>query len=262
MKCNSYGRMLKRISTLSPYEQATVKRIFSWLICTRRPLRTVELSHALLIQPGDKRLQHIRALYKDILELCGPIVEKRKEYITFIHFSAKEYSHTKTFSTYNVELRSPRFLTKDLQDGWIGIRKAECHAEVAVACLSYLSFRYFDGDITDDEIDGFAGSGEYALHGYSRSNFLHHIRGAWRGMEGTSGNLKASTKEFLKARWNPSFRRIVSKPSPSSSELGHIKSMDPEDYGKLITIAAHLRTRNFTESSKGLFLLYTKVTDC
>ena len=98
MKCNSYGKMLNRISTLSPHEQATVKRIFSWLICTRRPLRTVELEHALLIQPGDNDLQHTRALYKDVLELCGPIVEKRKEYITFIHFSAKEYSHTQRFA--------------------------------------------------------------------------------------------------------------------------------------------------------------------
>ena len=97
MKCNSYGKMLSRISTLSPHKQATVKRIFSWLICTRRPLRTIELNHALLIQPGDERLQHTRALYNDILELCGPILEKRKEYITFIHFSAKEYIHTKTF---------------------------------------------------------------------------------------------------------------------------------------------------------------------
>ena len=100
MKCNSYDRMLKRISKLSPNEQAAVKRIFSWLICTRRPLRTVELEHALLIQPGDKDLKHTRALYKDALELCGPILEKRNEYITFIHFSAKEYSHTKTFRVF------------------------------------------------------------------------------------------------------------------------------------------------------------------
>ena len=97
MKCNSYGRMLNRITTLSPRKQATVKRIFSWLICTRRPLRTVELNHALLIQPGDRDLQHKRPFIYDILELCGPIVEKRKEYITFIHFSAKEYNHTQVF---------------------------------------------------------------------------------------------------------------------------------------------------------------------
>ena len=99
MKNNSYGRILKRISkALSPHEQATVRRIFSWLICVRRPLRIVELEHALLIQPGDSEIQHTRALRKGILELCGPIVEIRKEYITFIHFSAKEYTPSQTFT--------------------------------------------------------------------------------------------------------------------------------------------------------------------
>ena len=97
MICNSYGRMLKRIGNLSLNEQAAVKRIFSWLICARRPLRTVELEHGLLIQHGDKDLQHTRAICRDVLELCGPILERRKECITFVHFSAKEYSHTQRF---------------------------------------------------------------------------------------------------------------------------------------------------------------------
>ncbi|KAF8533501.1 hypothetical protein BDD12DRAFT_946276 [Trichophaea hybrida] len=38
---------------------------------------------------GDKKLQHNRAPYKDFLALCGPIMEKRNEYLTFVHFSAK-----------------------------------------------------------------------------------------------------------------------------------------------------------------------------
>ena len=107
MKRNSYDRMLKRISIAPPpKEQATVKRIFSWLICTRRPLRTVELNHALMIQPGDNELQHTRAHCKDVLELCGPIVEKRNEYITFIHFLAKEYTclNFRGVVKFNVEL--------------------------------------------------------------------------------------------------------------------------------------------------------------
>ena len=49
-----------------------------------------------------------------------------------------------------------------------------------MACLSYLSFRCFDSDITDDEVDEFIAKGEYVLHQYSQSNFLHHIRGALR----------------------------------------------------------------------------------
>ena len=131
-----------------------------------------------------------------------------------------------------------------------------------MACLSYLSFRYFDGDITDDEVDGFIETGEYALHKYSQSNFLHHIRGAWHNVEGISETLKASTKEFLKTRWNPFFRYIGSENSHSSSALGHINPMDQGDYEKLSTIAAHLRERNLTESTKGLFFQCTKVTNC
>ena len=250
--------MLKRITTaLSPDEQATVKRIFSWLICTRRPLRTVELEHALLIQPGDNELLHTRALYKDVLELCGPIVEKKKEYITFIHFSAKEYNHTQKFT--NAELIFTRYLTGSSTDGSYGIRKAECHAEVAVTCLSYLGFRYFDGDITDDKVDEFVVKGGYVLHQYSQSNFIHHIRGAWRDMGGASEILRSSTGEFLKARWNPSFRHVDSETPPSSSTLGHVQSMDPEDYKKLNTIAAGLKERDITESTKGLLFLFTQL---
>ena len=83
--------MLNRIVTaLSASEQAMVKQIFSWLICARRPLRTVELQHALLVRPGDTKLEYSKRLIKDALELCGPILEKRNEYLTFVHFSATE----------------------------------------------------------------------------------------------------------------------------------------------------------------------------
>ncbi|KAF8241833.1 hypothetical protein K440DRAFT_608109 [Wilcoxina mikolae CBS 423.85] len=89
-----YGKMMSRISTLlSSPEQDEVKKIFSWLICARRPLKTIELEHALLIHPGDKELEFDRRLVKDIIELCGPIVEKRSDYLTFVHFSAKEFVH-------------------------------------------------------------------------------------------------------------------------------------------------------------------------
>ena len=151
----------------------------------------------------------------------------------------------------NAELMIPRYLTENLL---AGIQKAKSHAEVAVTCLSYLGFRYFDGDITDDEVDGFIDRGGYAFHQYSQSNFLHHIRGAWRDVGGASEILRVSTREFLKARWNPSFRHDGLETSPSSSTLEHIRSMDPEDYKKLSTIAAHLRARNLAESTTGLFL--------
>ena len=154
---------------------------------------------------------------------------------------------------------STRYLTKDSQDGWNGIRKVESHAEVAVVCLSYLSFRYFEGDITDDEMDGFITRGEYALHKYSQSNFLHHIRGACHNVEGPTETLTASTEVFLKKRWNLAFRHIDSEQPPSPSAFR--QPMDQEDYKKLCTIAAHLRACNLTGSTKGLLFLYTQFTD-
>ena len=131
-----------------------------------------------------------------------------------------------------------------------------------MACLSYLSFRYFDADITDDEVDGFIDGGEYVLHQYSQTNFLHHIRGAWRDVDGASEILGTSIGEFLRVRWNPSFRHADSEPPPSSSIFGYMPSMNPEHYRKLSSTAAHLRTRNLTESTNGLFLLCSWVVDC
>ena len=130
-----------------------------------------------------------------------------------------------------------------------------------MTCLSYLSFRYFDSGITDEEVDGFIGNGGYVLRQYSQSNFLHHIRGAWRDAGGASEILKASTREFLNARWNPS-RQVDSEPPPSSTILGHIETMCQEDYKKLRIIAAHLRARHLIESTKGLFLSRTRLIDC
>ena len=147
----------------------------------------------------------------------------------------------------------PRYLTKNSTDSLYGIRIAESHTEVAVTCLSYLLFRYFDGDISDDEVDGFIAKGGYVLHQYSQSNFLHHIKEAWRGAGGANEILRAATGEFLKARWNPLFEHVDSETPPSPMPW-HIHSMDPEDFKKLNTIAAHLKARNLTESTKGLLL--------
>ena len=103
-------------------------------------------------------------------------------------------------------------------------------------------------------MDGFIASGGYVLHQYSQSNFLHHIRGAWCDVGGASAVLRASTGKFLEARWYPSFEQVDSEPPLSSSTLGHLQSMNLEDYKKLNTIAAHLRAHNPTEITRGLFL--------
>ena len=186
--------------------------------------------------------------------------EERGVYNLYSFFSQRVQSHLSIcrIVIYNTEHIFPRYLTRNLADGSYSIPKAESHAEVATTCLSYLRFRCFDSDITNDDVDGFIGGGEYVLHQYSQSNFLHHVRGAWRnaGEANKIPNVRTSTKKFLKARWNPSFRPADSELSSSSSEPGHIQPTDAEVYERLNTIAARLRARDLTESTKGLSPVY------
>ena len=119
---------------------------------------------------------------------------------------------------------------------------AETYADVAVACLSYLCLRYFDSNITDEEVDLNIVEGGYILHEYSQSNFLHHVRGALRDESGTTEHLVDPLKRFLDARWNPSYKynQLGSKPPDSTGAvLMHINSRYPEEYKKLNLIAMH-----------------------
>lgn len=134
------------------------------------------------------------------------------------------------------------------------IPKFESYGDVAIACLSYLCFRYFDGDITDEEMDQFIMGGGYTLHEYAQSNFLHHIRSAWRGADDVSEPLAITTREFLGARWNPAFQRLDSQLLPKSS-LGPLQSKYPEEHRKLNIIATHLRTCRVTDNNDGWYLL-------
>ena len=67
-----------------------MRNIIAWLVSVRRPIKTLELLHALMIRVGDRNLEHKRRLCKDIVYLCGPFIEEREGTITFVHFSAKE----------------------------------------------------------------------------------------------------------------------------------------------------------------------------
>lgn len=43
-----------------------------------------------MIQMHDKKFDPERRLFQDLVQLCGPILEIRGEYVNFVHFTAKE----------------------------------------------------------------------------------------------------------------------------------------------------------------------------
>lgn len=69
---------------------AVAKDILAYLICARKPPRERELKYAISIQDGDFCFSSSRIVRRGLDELCGPILETRDGFVSFVHFTAKE----------------------------------------------------------------------------------------------------------------------------------------------------------------------------
>jgi hypothetical protein len=87
----SYARILARIEqNLSLKERLMVRKIMEWIGCANSPLAVEELLQALAITPGQSDFLKGRKAFRDILRLCGPIIEIENNVVQFVHFTAKE----------------------------------------------------------------------------------------------------------------------------------------------------------------------------
>ncbi|KAI1647683.1 uncharacterized protein F4817DRAFT_336508 [Daldinia loculata] len=152
----AYGRNLYRIKTNSNKSKADVaRRILLLMVCARRPLRWRELQAAISISPDDLALDIARRLPQDsdVTEMCGSLVEVLPgDRVEFIHITA---------SLYIVDL------------GYSPLFEAE-HA-MAMLCLYYLAFEYFEEDRGDDDILQLIRKGYYAFQDYAAAHWADHF---------------------------------------------------------------------------------------
>ena len=66
------------------------RKIMEWIGCANSPLAVEELLQALAITPGQSDFLKGRKAFRDILRLCGPIIEIEYNIVQFVHFTAKE----------------------------------------------------------------------------------------------------------------------------------------------------------------------------
>ena len=87
----SYARILARIEqNLNSKERLMVRKIMEWIGCANVSPTVEELLQALAITPGQKDFLKGRKAFRDILRLCGPIIEIENNVVQFVHFTAKE----------------------------------------------------------------------------------------------------------------------------------------------------------------------------
>jgi ankyrin repeat protein len=90
----AYEDAMRRIFDQGSECQETAKRILSLVLCAGRPLKTLEIQSALMIEPGDADLDQEDTLDpEDILSICAGLIkiDESSETIGFVHYTTQEY---------------------------------------------------------------------------------------------------------------------------------------------------------------------------
>ncbi|KAL7799230.1 hypothetical protein V8C37DRAFT_367055 [Trichoderma ceciliae] len=153
----TYEQAMARIESQGEVLQKVAKKVLCWLIYAKRVLSITELQHAVAIEPGTPELDREFIPDKEILgSICAGLVtiDTKSGVMRLAHYTIQEYFEG---------------------EGKRWFREAE--TDITTACLTYLSFRAFEG--------GFCHTGELKqrlqsnpLYHYAASNWGHHARAA------------------------------------------------------------------------------------
>jgi ankyrin repeat protein len=122
----AYDAAMKRICAQGKGSSEMTKKILAWILCAKRPLSTLELLHALAVEPGDNEVDEDNMLEAEqILTICAGLVtiDEQSDSVRFIHYTTQEYLQRN-------------------QRTWLPL----ANAEIARSCTSYLSI---DGLLLD-----------------------------------------------------------------------------------------------------------------
>ncbi|KAK2810116.1 hypothetical protein FQN50_003311 [Emmonsiellopsis sp. PD_5] len=178
----AYQDIMKRVENQLPDQVKLAKRVLSWIVCARRPLKQTELLHALAVEPHEHEFDESNL--SDVSTIISPCaglvtVDEKSSIIRLIHYTAQEYlDRTQAY--------------------WFPM----AHVDIATTCLAYLSFDVFASRI-HQRGEGHETLLEYCFYNYSARNWGHHAR-------------DRSVKESLIME----FLRDDSKVSASAKQLG------------------------------------------
>ena len=72
---HAYKEAMERIEDQNEDSRELAKQVLSWITCTRRPLTTLELRHALAVEIGESKLDEDNlSEIEDIVSVCAGLV--------------------------------------------------------------------------------------------------------------------------------------------------------------------------------------------
>ena len=152
----AYEHAMERIESQIGDQNVLAKQVLQWITCTRRPLTTTELRHALAVEIEDSELddENLPEIDDLLSACCGLVtVDKQSDIIRLVHHTAQEYferTHTIWFPN--------------------------AQTDIAETCVTYLSFDAFEGGycVTDEAFN--ERQRLNPLYGYAAQNWGHHAR--------------------------------------------------------------------------------------
>ncbi|KAK5996456.1 Serine/threonine-protein phosphatase 6 regulatory ankyrin repeat subunit B-like protein [Cladobotryum mycophilum] len=117
-------------------------KVLSWISHARRPLRTLELQHALGIKPGKHQLdKHDLPQITDMISACAGlvIIDDQSDIIRLVHFTTQEYfeqTSKRWFPTAQTDLTK---IYANKLHGYATVNWA-CHAKASPICQEVVDF--------------------------------------------------------------------------------------------------------------------------
>jgi ankyrin repeat protein len=153
----TYAEAMERIKSQDRQKARRAGQILSWISYAVRELTVKEIQYALAVEPGDPDLDKEALPDIDLLiSTCAGLVtvDRKSNIIRFVHY---------TFEEYLKQTRIDRFPTAQY--------------DIAMICLTYLSFNAFAGGPcpSDREMEGRLQ--ENPLLDYAAKCWSHHVRG-------------------------------------------------------------------------------------
>jgi ankyrin repeat protein len=134
------------------------KRVLSWITCTKRPLTTAELQHALAVEVDEPELDEENLLpIEDMVAVCAGLVtvDEESNIIRLVHYTTQEYFER-------------------TQARWF----PNAESDITKTCINYLLLDAFKTGFCPTDMEFEERLQLNVLYGYAARNWGHHAREA------------------------------------------------------------------------------------
>ncbi|KAM7191628.1 Ankyrin repeat-containing domain protein [Naviculisporaceae sp. PSN 640] len=158
---HAYEEAMARIKGQEQDQAELAIRALAWITCARRPLRTIELQHALAVEEGEDSVDEDNIpQVDDLVGWCAGLVtvDEQSGIIRLVHYTTQEY------------------FQREGQKKWF----PDAEVDMASTCLRYISFPFLESDMY---LKNFWGELRYGgprpFYFYAACNWGHHLRRDW-----------------------------------------------------------------------------------